>query len=72
MTKAKSKGINKELDDFINDLMKKAKDDKDLSLLDKLRIADRAINLEKIKQKISDEEWGSGFLPPEEPEEAEE
>lgn len=70
MAAAKNKGISADLDKFISELLKKAKDDESLSLLDKLRIADRAIAIEKIKQKISDEEWGSSFLPPEdEPEE---
>lgn len=36
------------------------------SLTDKCKVIDRVINIEKIKQKISDEEWGSGFATPEE------
>ena len=27
----------------------------------KLKVIDRAINLEKLKQKVSEDEWGSGF-----------
>jgi hypothetical protein len=30
-------------------------------LTDKCKVVDRALNLEKIKQKISDDEWGSGL-----------
>jgi hypothetical protein len=32
------------------------------SLTDKCKVLDRAINIEKLKQKISDDEWGSGFI----------
>jgi hypothetical protein len=32
------------------------------SLTDKCKILDRSINVEKLKQKISDDEWGSGFI----------
>jgi len=32
------------------------------SLTDKCKVLDRAINVEKLKQKISDDEWGSGFI----------
>ena len=32
------------------------------SLTDKCKVIDRAINIEKLKQKISDDEWGSGFI----------
>ena len=32
------------------------------SLTDKCKILDRAINIEKLKQKISDDEWGQGFI----------
>ena len=31
------------------------------SITDKTKVIDRALSLEKIKMKISDEEWGSGF-----------
>lgn len=34
------------------------------TLMDKCRVMDRAINVEKLKLKISDDEWGSGFLTP--------
>jgi hypothetical protein len=32
------------------------------SLTDKTKVIDRALNLEKVKQKISDDEWGAGLL----------
>jgi hypothetical protein len=64
MKDKKSKGINPDLEKFITELMKDARNDKEMKLLDKLRIVDRGLALEKIKQKISDDEWGSGFLTP--------
>jgi len=36
--------------------------DPEASLTDKTKIIDRALHLEKIKQKVSDEDFGSGFL----------
>jgi len=33
----------------------------DIDLEQKLKVIDRAINLEKLKQKVSEDEWGSGF-----------
>lgn len=64
MAKKQQKGVNPDLDAFISDLMKDAKEDTEMSLLDKLRIVDRALNLEKIKAKITDDDWGAGFQTP--------
>jgi hypothetical protein len=36
--------------------------DSTASITDKTKVIDRALKLESIKQKISDEGWGSGFL----------
>ena len=68
MAKKAQKGVNPDLDSFISELMKSAKDDNEMSLLDKLRIVDRALNLEKIKAKITDDDWGAGFQTPDETE----
>jgi len=57
----KGKGINPDLEKAISDLLKQVMADPTASLLDKTRVLDRALNLEKVKQKITDEEWGSGF-----------
>jgi 5-bromo-4-chloroindolyl phosphate hydrolysis protein len=57
----KSKGINPELETSINELLKSVMSDPTASLTDKCKVVDRALNLEKIKQKISDDEWGSGL-----------
>lgn len=69
MAKKQQKGVNPDLDSFISELMKAAKDDSEMSLLDKLRIVDRALNLEKIKAKITDDDFGSGFHAPDDEEE---
>ena len=62
----KSKGINSDLESALNDLLKSVMADPTASLTDKCKVIDRVINVEKIKQKISDDEWGSGFSTPEE------
>ena len=46
---------------MIDVMLKDARDDKTMSLVDKCRVVDRALQLEKIKQKIEDESWGAGF-----------
>lgn len=57
----KSKGLNPDLEEAVNQLLKEVMADPTASLTDKTKVIDRAINLEKIKQKISDDEWGLGF-----------
>lgn len=57
----KSKGLNPDLEAAVAQLLREVMANSDASLTDKTKVIDRAINLEKIKQKISDEEWGSGF-----------
>jgi len=58
----KSKGVNPELEDAIAKLLKEVMSDPLATLTDKCKVLDRAINVEKLKQKISDDEWGSGFI----------
>lgn len=57
----KKGGINPDLEDAISKLLKTVLEDKSMDLEQRLKVIDRAINLEKLKQKISDDEWGSGF-----------
>jgi hypothetical protein len=64
----KSKGVNPELEEAVGKLLKAVMDDDMASLTDKCKVIDRAINVEKLKQKISDDEWGSGFIATEEEE----
>jgi hypothetical protein len=58
----KSKGINPELERAIEKLLKDVMADPTASLTDKCKILDRSINVEKLKSRISDDEWGSGFI----------
>ena len=57
----KPKGLNPDLEEAVNQLLKEVMADPTATLTDKTKVIDRAINLEKIKQKISDDEWGAGF-----------
>ena len=58
----KSKGVNPELEAAVNALLIQVMADDSYSLTDKCKVIDRAVNIEKLKQKISDDEWGSGFI----------
>jgi hypothetical protein len=58
----KQKGVNPDLEDAVSKLLLQVMADDMASLTDKCKVIDRAINIEKLKQKISDDEWGSGFI----------
>jgi 5-bromo-4-chloroindolyl phosphate hydrolysis protein len=58
----KSKGVNPDLEEAVSTLLKQVMADDMASLTDKCKVIDRAVNIEKLKQKISDDEWGSGFI----------
>jgi len=62
MAKKQDKGINPDLENAIGDMLSDMKTNPDWSLTDKMKILDRALKLEAIKLKISDEGWGSGLL----------
>ena len=55
-------GINPELEDAISELLVKVMNDPEASLTDRCKVIDRALNLEKIKQKVTDDDWGSGLF----------
>jgi hypothetical protein len=57
----KSSGVNPELEKAISDLLRQTMNDSTASLTDKAKIIDRALKLEAIKQKASDDAWGSAF-----------
>ena len=57
----KSKGVNPDLEEAVSTLLKEVMADETASLTDKCKVIDRAVNIEKLKQKISDDEWGAGF-----------
>ena len=61
----KQKGVDPALETAVAKMLKQVMDDKEASLTDKCKVIDRALNLEKIKAKINDDEWGSGFSAPE-------
>jgi hypothetical protein len=58
----KNNGINPDLEKAISDLLKQSMQAGEIDLEQKLKVIDRAINLEKLKQKVSEDEWGSGFV----------
>jgi hypothetical protein len=62
MSKKKEKGINSDLEEAISSLLRSTMADPEASLTDKTKILDRALKLEQLKLKMSDDEWGSGFM----------
>jgi len=57
----KSKVVSPDLERAISEMLRQVMNDPGSSITDKTKVIDRALNLEKIKLKITDEEWGSGF-----------
>lgn len=57
----KQKGINPELEGAISKLLTATMNDPTASLTDKTKILDRALKLEQLKARISDDDWGAGF-----------
>ena len=57
----KQKGVNPALEKAIEQMLASVMSDPMATLIDKCRVMDRAINVEKLKLKISDDEWGAGF-----------
>ena len=57
----KNNGITPDLEKAISDMLKQSMNDPSVELEAKLKVIDRAINLEKLKHKVSEDEWGSGF-----------
>lgn len=58
----KEKGINPDLERAISELLVLTMNDPEATLTDKTKILDRALKLEQLKMKMSDDEWGSGFF----------
>jgi hypothetical protein len=58
----KNKGLNPDLEDAVSKLLIQVMADDSYTLTDKCKVIDRMVNIEKLKQKISDDEWGSGFI----------
>jgi hypothetical protein len=57
----KDKGINPDLEQAISNMLTAVMADPDASITDKTKVLDRALKLEQIKLKLSDDEWGAGF-----------
>ena len=57
----KQNGINPDLEKAISDMLKQSMNDPSVELEAKLKVIDRAINLEKLKQKQDLDSWGSGL-----------
>ena len=63
MTAPKKGGMNPDLEKAINKLLKEVMSpSSDTNLTDKMKVIDRAIKLEALKQKMQDEAWGRGFF----------
>lgn len=60
MSRKKDKGLNPDLERAVSELLKASENLEEVEL--RLKIIDRAINLEKIRLKISDDQYGSGFV----------
>ena len=58
--KKKNPGLNPDLEKAVTDLLAASKNVEDIEV--RLKIIDRAINLEKIRLKINDDQYGSGFM----------
>jgi len=65
----KSKGLNPDLEDAVAKLLREVMADETASLTDKCKVIDRMVNIEKLKQKLSDDEWGAGFITPDDEDE---
>jgi len=61
MSRKKDKGINPELEEAISKSLKEVMADSAASITEKMKVIDRALKLEAIKLKLTDDEWGSGF-----------
>ena len=62
MSKKKDKGLNPELERHINKLLEQVMADETASITEKMKVVDRALKLEALKAKVSDDEYGSGFF----------
>jgi len=62
MTAQKPKGIDHELEKAISTMLRDVMRNKEASITDKVKVIDRALKLEAIKQKMNDEGFGSGFF----------
>ena len=57
----KNTGIDQSLEKAIADLLKEVSTNTEWTLTDKMKILDRALKLEALKLKMTNDDWGSGF-----------
>lgn len=57
----KKSGIDPELEKAIKRLLKEVMSSPDASITDKMKVIDRSIKLEQLKQRMTDDGFGSGF-----------
>jgi hypothetical protein len=62
VSKKKDKGINSELEVAIAQLLRDVMSDSTATITDKVKVIDRSLKLEALRAKMSDDEWGSGFM----------
>jgi hypothetical protein len=60
LSRNKDKGLNPDLLKAVSELLKASENLEDIEV--RLKVIDRAINLEKIRLKINDDQYGSGFV----------
>ena len=60
--KQQEKGINPALEKAMADMLSQVMSDPQATLLDRMRVLDRAIKLEALKLREIEDSWGSGFL----------
>lgn len=58
----KPKGVNPELEKFIQEWLTTVAGNSEASELDKARVVDRFLKLEAIKAKMTDESFGQGLF----------
>lgn len=62
MSAPKKSGISPALEAAVGKALKEVMGSKESTLTDKMRVIDRAIKLEALKQKVQDDQWGKGFF----------
>jgi hypothetical protein len=61
MASSKPKGVDPQLEKAISKLLQHVMGDKEATLSDKMKVIDRALKLEQVKQKFDDASFGLGF-----------
>jgi hypothetical protein len=55
------KVVNKEVEDFLLNELRNAKNDDSVDIKVKLDIVDRLIKIEALRMKVDNDDWGSGL-----------